>query len=195
MAAYKLVTPPATEPLLLADVKLFLRVDNVVEDSIITNLIIVARQYVENYLNGSLITQTWDYYLNYDEIGVQIFSLSKNPIQSITDIKYFDINNTLQTLPVSSYDADIVGEPATIKITSLPAIYNKLNTMVIRFVAGYGNAASVPMAIKQAMLMLIGHWYEHREAVSFVTSSSVEMAVESLLYPYKIFTYQYNPLN
>lgn len=195
MAVYKLVTAPSTEPLTLADVKLFLRVDNSVEDTLITNLITVARQYAENYLWGSLLTQTWEFYLNHDELAIKLFSLSKTPIQSITDIKYYDENNQLQTLSSANYDVDLISEPAIVKINALPNTYDKFNTLVIRFVAGYGNAATVPMAIKQAMLLLIGHWYEHREAVSFTTSSSVQMTVDCLLYPYKCFNYQYNNIN
>ena len=33
----------------------------------------------------------------------------------------------------------------------------------IRFVAGYGAAAAVPEDIKEAMLLIIGHLYAHRE--------------------------------
>jgi len=42
--------------------------------------------------------------------------------------------------------------------------------------------------IEIAMLMLIGHWYANREAViTNGTSSAVDLAVESLLQPYRIY--------
>ncbi|WP_336658158.1 head-tail connector protein [Leclercia adecarboxylata] len=42
--------------------------------------------------------------------------------------------------------------------------------------------------IEIAMLMLIAHWYSNREAViTSGTSSTVDLAVESLLQPYRIY--------
>jgi len=42
--------------------------------------------------------------------------------------------------------------------------------------------------IEMAMLMLIAHWYANREAViTSGTSSTVDLAVESLLQPYRIY--------
>lgn len=42
--------------------------------------------------------------------------------------------------------------------------------------------------IETAMLMLIAHWYENREAViTNGTSSAIDLAVESILQPYRIY--------
>ena len=39
------------------------------------------------------------------------------------------------------------------------------DAILIRYIAGYGaTAASVPEEVKLAMLMMIGHFYENREA-------------------------------
>ena len=38
--------------------------------------------------------------------------------------------------------------------------------MIIRFVAGYGDdSESVPDQFAQAIRLIVGHWYENREAV------------------------------
>ena len=61
-----------------------------------------------------------------------------------------------------------------------------MNGVVVRFVCGYGSLGTdVPMAIRQAMLLIIGHLYEHREA----SSSGVHllpMGVEALLATYRV---------
>lgn len=54
-----LITPPAEEPVSLADAKLYLRIDIAEEDSLVSSLIVAARVYCENYLRQALITQTW----------------------------------------------------------------------------------------------------------------------------------------
>jgi uncharacterized phiE125 gp8 family phage protein len=53
----------------------------------------------------------------------------------------------------------------------------------VTYVAGYGAAASVPQKYKQAMLLLIGHWYENRETVIVGTiSGPIALAVDSLIW-------------
>jgi uncharacterized phiE125 gp8 family phage protein len=68
-----------------------------------------------------------------------------------------------------------------------PSARSVRDAVQIRFIAGYGDAASdVPQAIKQAILLLVGHWFENREAVlvhSF-KPTVIPIAVDSLLSPY-----------
>ncbi|OZN25258.1 hypothetical protein CFY87_03695 [Actinobacillus seminis] len=50
------------------------------------------------------------------------------------------------------------------------------------------NGLIVNAAIKQAMLMTIAHWYEHRESVivGTITSTEIEEGVWRLIQPYRI---------
>jgi uncharacterized phiE125 gp8 family phage protein len=187
---YSLVTAPSVEPITLEEAKLFLRVDNDVEDTLINSLIASARVFVESETWRSLCTQTWK--LSMDTTEVKTFvGLTKSPIQSITHIKYFDINGVQQTLSTGGFQSDLLNEPARIKFESIPQMKEMMNAMEIQFVCGYGVAASVPEGIKQAMKLLIGHWYEHRESVATNNLSEMPMAVKSLLAPYTIYFYQY----
>lgn len=43
----------------------------------------------------------------------------------------------------------------------------------------------VPESIKIAVLLLVGHYYANREAVTFGTPSKIPFGVESLLWPYR----------
>ena len=45
--ALQLITPPAVEPVVLADAKLFLRLDTAADDAMVTALIVAARRRVE----------------------------------------------------------------------------------------------------------------------------------------------------
>lgn len=49
------------------------------------------------------------------------------------------------------------------------------------------NGLELNTAIKQAMLMTIAHWYEHRESVVVgVTSKEIEEGIWRLIQPYRI---------
>ena len=106
MESYSVITAPTTEPITLAEAKLHLRVNNTLEDSLITALITAARQWVENYSMRPLMTQTLQ--ANYDTIIDKEIRLNKFPIQSITSVKYIDLNGTEQTIDSSTYTTDLI---------------------------------------------------------------------------------------
>ena len=158
----KLVTAPAEEPLTLTEVKTHLRLSGSSEDTYLSSLIVAARQHAENYLNRALITQTWELYLDdfSDEMIIQ-----KSPISAVSSVKYYDEDNTEQTLSTDYYDTDLVSEPARVTLAynqTWPEVYDRTNGVVIRFVAGYGAAASVPSEIKFGMLLYANYIYDHR---------------------------------
>jgi uncharacterized phiE125 gp8 family phage protein len=54
-------------------------------------------------------------------------------------------------------------------------------------VAGYGGSHTVPEPIKQAILLLVGAWFENREAVLTGTIvATLPFAVDALLAPYRV---------
>jgi uncharacterized phiE125 gp8 family phage protein len=73
-----------------------------------------------------------------------------------------------------------------------PSLYGVPNAATVTFTAGYGATAdTVPQAIKQAMLLLIGHWYIHRESVIVgAAPSEVPQAAKALLAPFKTWARQ-----
>lgn len=59
-----LVTPPAAEPVSLAEAKAHLRVDISDDDALINALIVAARRSVELITGQRLMAQTWQYFLD-----------------------------------------------------------------------------------------------------------------------------------
>lgn len=171
MAQYKLVTGPSSEPITLAEAKLYLRVDDSTEDALITAIITAARRKFENDTYHYLMPQTWELYLNQNEINAEQISINKSDITAISSVKYYDQSNTQQTLSTSDYQTAIQGRPYSIQLTTVPQVYNRLEAMVIRFTLGYTNAAAVPEDIKTAIKTLIGTLYENRQTI--VTGTQV----------------------
>ena len=171
MAQYKLVTGPSSEPITLAEAKLYLRVDDTTEDALITAIITAARRKFENDTYHYLMPQTWELYLNQNEINAEQISINKSDITAISSVKYYDQSNTQQTLSTNDYQTAIQGRPYSIQLTTVPQVYNRLEAMVIRFTLGYTNAAAVPEDIKTAIKTLIGTLYENRQTI--VTGTQV----------------------
>lgn len=190
----RLITGPSVEPISLNEVKAQLRIDGSADDTLLTSYIAAARAYVESTTGLALNTQTWEMTLHDWPYGSNPIVLPKQPVQSITSITYADQANQTQTLASSVYEIDVTRTPAFITLTEnsdWPDIYDKQAAITIRFVAGYGaTAASVPEPIRQAMLLLVGHWYANREQVTLgagLTATQLPLGMDALLQPFKVY--------
>ena len=183
------IVQPAAEPVSLAQAKIHCRVDHTADDALLTSLIVAARQWCEQIMRRSIMTQTRT--LSLDDWPNGMIQLPFSKAQSIVSIQYYDQNSNVQTLPTSSYYTDFISEPARISFapaTALPvAEIDRINSITVTYVAGYGDASDVPQAISQAILLLVGHWYENREAsIVAVSIADVPMATTALLSTYRI---------
>lgn len=212
--ALELVTAPATEPITASEAKSFLRVSSSAEDTFITALIVAARRYVENYTGRALVTQTWRMWLDqfpveprkgggwWDGVREELISSSyatkrsleipKAPVSAVSSITTFadDSNETETTFASTNYIVDTVSPLPRIVLktgSTWPVDLRAANAIKVTFTAGYGAASAVPDDIKQAMYLLIGHWFENRqEVITGTISVQVEQASQALLQPYRI---------
>jgi uncharacterized phiE125 gp8 family phage protein len=185
--ALVLVTAPAVEPVDLASAKTHLHVDGTDDDALITALITAAREYCEGFQNRQYITATWELWLD-SFPSEDYIRIPLPPLQSVASVKYYGTDNAEYTMAAADYFVDNKSEPGRLVLAygkSWPSTtLRPANGVVVRFVAGYGDAAAnVPQKVKQAMLLLIGHWYANREAVlTGSISKEIEFAVNSLLW-------------
>lgn len=189
--ALRVITPPAAEPVLLADAKTHLRVTGSDDDAYITGLIAAARAWAEVWLQRALITQTLELVL--DAFPCQEIRLPVNPVQSITSIKYIDEAGVEQTLTGGNYKTDIASIVARIMPAyglTWPIPRVEINAVTVRFIAGYGAAGTnVPQAINQAILLIVGEMYARREiSIAGAPIAEVPFAAQALLTPYRNLT-------
>ena len=183
-----LKTGPATTAISLAEAKAFLRVDSDYDDdnAYITSLIGVATNVVEQFTRRRLITQTYNIY--YDEFPPYM-DLQVGNVASVTHVKYYDTDNSLQTLDTSEYDVDIRVKPGRIyqaEDGNFPDTYERANSVEVEFVVGSA-ASDVEDAIKQAMYIVIGRYYENRQDVVMGTQvNELPLMVDHLLTPYRL---------
>lgn len=195
-----LITPPATEPLTLLQAKNHLRLEDDVndDDALVSALIVAAREYAEVYTARALITQQWQLVMDdfprarlYGERVPREFRLPKPALQSVESITYLASDGTSATLAEDQYIVDtasISGRIALAQGACWPCVLCQANAVTVSFTCGYGdNASDVPKGIIQAMLLLVGHWYENREAINvgnIVTPLS--FAVDALLSAHRV---------
>ena len=183
-------TGPAVEPLTVAEATLHLRVDISDDDAYIGTLITASREWVENYLDRTLITT--QLILRAAEFPTEELELARPPMATAGTatavvITYTLADTTTATLSTALYRVDRTSTPGNvapiINGTWPSDVIEDANAVAVTYWAGYGpTSASVPATIRHAMLMLIGHWYDRRSAVLTGTiSKAIEFAVESLL--------------
>jgi uncharacterized phiE125 gp8 family phage protein len=177
---------PSTEPLELADVQNFLRIDAQTNDNTwLTAAIIAARQACEAYTGLLLIEQTVTQTM--DAIGLVQIDLVKGPIMSITSLATTDqfASTTTVTFPNSAYYLDTVGQRiVALNGAVLPTVGQNVGGAVVTYVAGFGSSASdVPQNLVEGMRHYIAASYENRE-----TAFAVPQLVKDLWLPNKKFT-------
>ncbi len=176
-----LISGPAEEPVTLAEARAHLRLDTADEDALLTAFITAARAALEGETRRAFVTQSWRLLLD-DWPGVTV-RLPLAPVVAVTAV-------TLEgtgALDPAHYETALAGdEPRLVAARAWPAPLHSVAGIAIDFEAGYGAAAAVPAPLKQAVLMLAAHWFEHREPVS-LGGAPVEMplAVAALVAPYR----------
>lgn len=201
----QLITPPAGEPVSLAEAKLHLRVDFDDDDSLIQVLISAARQAAETLTNRQLVTARWrmvlDSFPGPSLMGVpagQTFTLPghavllpKSPVASVVEIRYLDMAGVWQVMPAANYTVDCACEPA--RITPVfgqiwPISLPQIGAVSVIFDAGYGDALAVPEGIKTWIKLRLGSLYVHREEVASMTRGRIDPLpfIDGLLDPYKV---------
>jgi uncharacterized phiE125 gp8 family phage protein len=167
-----LITKPSTGPITVAEAKAHLRVSHSDEDELIASLIDAATGWLDGrvgVLGMALIAQTWEWTLGAFPRGC--IKLPLGPVASITSIKYTNRVGTEQTVPPADYG--ILGDVLT-------GTWPQGSAVQIRYIAGEG----CPDPIKMVVKLLVGHWYENREAVGDKLTA-VPMAVDMLIAPYR----------
>lgn len=182
-------TAPAVEPVTLSEAKAHMRVDTSDDDTYIGTLITAARQWVEEYLDRSLVNTQWT--MRLDSFPYEI-ELPRPPIASAGTVTAVTLTYTLAdestaTLSSTEYRVDRNSTPGVVRQLrsgSWPANLDDYNAVTVTWWGGYGSTgASVPAVIRHAILMLCSHWYETRGATlsTGAVPQDVPFGVRSLL--------------
>ncbi len=174
----EVISQPENAPVSALYAKAHLRADFIDDDATIDRLISAATYAIERRCGISLVQQTIDAKCD----GFEDFDwLGFGPLISISSVKYVDGDGVEQTLSTDVYEArkDYLGASIVLKYGQSWPSPRYGSQITVRAVVGFSN---VPADIVQALLMLVGHWYENREAVTVGTvATEVPESVMALL--------------
>lgn len=176
-------TEPAVEPVSTAEAKSHANVTASGDDALIGTYIVAARRLVESISHRQLITASWDLYL---DAFPSVIRPPLPPLQSVTHLKYYDVDGNQQTLVANTdYTVDTDSEPGRVQPAynqTWPSVRAIPNTINLQFVAGYGDASTdVPDYFILAVKMLVAQWYELRMPVAAMQIAEIPYAVQALV--------------
>lgn len=195
-----LATAPAVEPVSLEVAKKHLKFSHNSEDELVTAWIAAARELAESFTGRQLVGATWD--LSLDTFPCGQLMLPRAPLLSVTSVKYLDTTGTEQTLASTVYRSKAFAGPqcrpghlSLAYAQTWPAHQVVADAVTIRFVAGYSAQAAtaavaqaaVPMAIRQAMLLLLAEFDRRRStALQGTIITEVPLSARNLLAPFRV---------
>jgi uncharacterized phiE125 gp8 family phage protein len=181
---------PAEEPLTLGEAKLHLRMDHDADDSLIAALISTAREHAEAFCRRPFVTRNYSATFSRFPRRGEPLVLPVPGILAVSTVTYANESNVSVSM-VAGTDYRLVRGP-THHLLELPptvAVWPwtalRSDAVTVTYTAGYGYANDVPRGIRSAMLLLVGHLYENREAVSKDAGVELPLGMQALLFPFR----------
>ena len=176
---------PTLQPVALARVKEWLRVDHSADDGVIQDMVdgAIARIDGPSGIGVALMTQTWQKTIDAFKPVIQ---LPGWPIKSVSSVMYLDGAGVWQTLSPTLYRVDIDAEPARITPIlggSWPVAQPVIGAVRIAYVLGEADATLFPADLKTAIYMLTAYRYENREAAG-AAAAEIPLGVSHILTNY-----------
>lgn len=171
----RLITPPASLPVTLAEARDYLRVDSDFEDAGISALIAAAVNLLDGrngILGRCLEPQTWELVLDRFPTGAEI-RLPLGPVASVTSIAFTDPAGAEGIVAAPDFELDAMSAFGAWIVPhsgfAWPATMEVVNAVRVRFVAGTGT----PAGVKAAILDMVASRYDARGAGKLLTPGIV----------------------
>jgi uncharacterized phiE125 gp8 family phage protein len=157
---------PAVEPVTTAEAKEYLRIDSSddSQNAILAILIKAARTRVEEYLRRSLITRTYSWEMNGDDMRDRI-EIPRPPVQSVTSLTIYEEDSAgVETSYTEAAENWQLVEASYLKHRNDGWEVNRMDRAgTLVYVAGYGDASTdIPADILMVIFRLLALWYERR---------------------------------
>jgi hypothetical protein len=208
---HRRIDGPEIEPVTLCEIKEQLRISGTSEDSLLAMYVAASREQIEEMTGLALITQqfrlTLDKFPNglrtwwdgqqtgaIGEIeGANSFNAIQLPryrLQSVDAMRVYSIDGAPTTVSLSSFVIDTEQQPGRIILRSnstWPVALQSANSIEIDYTAGFGDTgASVPYALKLAVMQMAASLYQHRGDECTVADAFRISGAHSIVQSYRV---------
>lgn len=166
----------ARPPIPIDILKTRLRIDADEDDVILTTLCIAAGEMIERELGIGLSSTTRTAKLD----RWRRFIPPVQPCSSVTSVTYYDTGNNLVTMSTDDWYVDQTDAALALEFLEAPAV-REGTFPTVTYVAGY---TTVPHALQQAIVALVGAWYANPDATAPVALSEVPLSLKYILSAY-----------
>lgn len=155
-----LITPAATEPITLAEVKALCRIEDSGFDTELGLLLPAAVSALQEWTGAQLGAATWKLVLDKFSDAIE---LPVGPVLTVPAFEYVNTAGATVSVDPALYSIDLVSDPQWLvrnTDASWPATLDAVNTVLVTFTAGYTDV-TIPAGLKLAIAALCKHWFEN----------------------------------
>ena len=156
----------------------------------IAALIAGARVHVEAQTRRALITQSWRLIRDTWPDNGRVAVLPA-PLRELTAARVYRLDGTAQELDPEAFSADTAAAPGVLAFSgAMPSTGRMAAGIELDVECGYGDAPEdVPADLRQAIRLLVAHWYENRGLIAVGSGIAVlPQTVAGLLMPYRVLS-------
>lgn len=179
----ELITPPAEEPVTLAELKTHLRVTHADEDALVLSFARAARHAVEARYGLAIVTQSWRWRLDRPPAGA--IRLPRSPLTAVASVTLEKRDGAIETVDPALYEVETGRRGRLLLHGAVPWAGRALGALRIDFAAGVASANEVAPEIKTAISLIVAHFYENRDAGAVERIFSTPHIVETILRNYR----------
>ena len=178
-----LLSGPMSEPVTLDEARAHLRLDATDEDNLLSAFLVAARVALEARTRRAFIMRSWRLILDAWPSGPLYLPIA--PVSAVTSVTINGVRGP-RIIKTTEYETALAGDrPRLALLNAWPAPTRRIGGIHIDVTAGYGAAGDVPAPLRQAILMIAAHWFEHREPVSIGEhADELPLTVSALIAPY-----------
>ncbi len=171
------------------------------DDPLLLDLLDSAIDYVEEYTGQSIAQRTYELAMDAFPCPPRWYPptsyltgipLPMGPVVRVLSFTAVGGGSEGELDEGDDFIVDLHHNPTTLRpVTTWPSLIPSTNNLKIRYLAGYRNgvnddsdfteAQMLPASIRHALLLLVAHYYENREASNDKASMAIPFGVTSLL--------------
>lgn len=190
MYGIETITPPTVAPVPVAALRGRLRLNGTAEDPDLEEFLAAAVEQFEDDARRPVLATTYRQDLSCWPCGPIV--IARGGVTAVNAVGWYDADGEPNDLDPAEWRAEVRTPPARVTLAANPAPVvtaagiDVATVGYVTFTAGWATPAAVPRRVRTAIMLLAGHFYEHREAFLEGTLSELPSGWAAVVSQYKL---------